>query len=341
MLTLAIAAGAFALAYGVTTLVNRPPRPPAGMVWIPGGEFVMGASGPTRQKNELPAHTVRVAGFFLDEAEVTNAQFREFVAATNYVTTAEKPVDWAELQKQFPPGTPSPPAERLVPGSLVFTPPKSAVPFNDMTRWWTWTAGACWKHPEGPGSDLSGRDDHPVVHVSWDDAVAFAKWAGKRLPTEAEWERAARGGLDRKRFPWGDDPPNDESDFRLNIWQGEFPHRNTRADGWDRTAPVRSYPPTGFGLYDIGGNVWEWCSDWYRADAYAGRTGVTVNPPGPATPWDPNEPLVPKRVTRGGSFLCHVTYCESYRPAARRGTGFDTGMSHIGFRCAQDAPAGR
>ncbi|MBL8816177.1 MAG: formylglycine-generating enzyme family protein [Planctomyces sp.] len=323
----------FIVVYSATKLLNGPPAPPQGMVWIPGGTFVMGANGETRQKNETPSHTVRVDGFFMDETEVTNAQFRAFVEATKYVTTAERPIDWEELKKQLPPGIPEPPADRLQPGALVFTPPESAVPYDDMTRWWTWTIGACWKHPEGPGSDLSNRDDHPVVHVSWDDATAYAKWAGKRLPTEAEWEFAARGGLDRKRFPWGDEPPLDDRNLKANIWQGEFPHRNTKADGWDRTAPVKSFEPNGYGLYEVGGNVWEWCSDWYRADAYVGRTGETLNPAGPDSFWDPNEPLVPKRVTRGGSFLCHVTYCESYRPAARRGTGVDTGMSHIGFRC--------
>ena len=335
MMSLGLVLAAFIAAYSLTWLLNRPPAPSSGMVWIPGGEFVMGANGDTRQKNELPAHTVRVDGFFMDATEVTNAEFRAFVEATDYVTTAEKPVDWEELKKQFPPGTPKPLDERLVPGSLVFTPPNAAVPTNDMTRWWNWTAGACWKHPEGPGSNLNGREDHPVVQVSWDDATAYAKWAGKRLPTEAEWEFAARGGLDRKRFPWGDDSPNDTNTFRANIWQGAFPHQNTKADNWNRTAPVKCFAPNGYGLYDMGGNVWEWCSDWYRADAYIGRTGVTVNPTGPNTFWDPNEPLVPKRVNRGGSFLCHVSYCESYRPAARRGTGVDTGMSHIGFRCVK------
>jgi formylglycine-generating enzyme required for sulfatase activity len=328
---------AFVSAFGITWWMGRP-VPPAGMVWVPGGEFIMGADGEVKQRNELPPHRVRVDGFFMDEAEVTNAQFRSFVEATGYITTAEKPIDWDELSKHFPPGTPKPTEDRLQPGSLVFSPPSEAVPFNDMTRWWTWTHGACWKHPEGPGSDLNGRDHHPVVHVSWDDAVAYAQWIGKRLPTEAEWEFAARGGLDRKRFPWGDEPPTDSDLFKANIWQGEFPHRNTKADGWDRTAPVKSFSPNGFGLYDMGGNVWEWCSDWYRADAYVHRRGLTVNPRGPDDFWDPNEPLVPKRVSRGGSYLCHVTYCESYRPAARRGTGADTGMSHIGFRCVMDAP---
>ncbi len=309
---------------------------PPGMVWIPGGEFIMGANGETKQKNELPSHTVSVNGFFMDETEVSNAQFQKFVAETGYITTAERPVDWVELRKHFPAGTPKPPEERLVPASLVFVVPIEEVTSNDMTKWWTWTPGANWSHPEGPESDLVGREDHPVVHVSWDDAVAYAKWAGKRLPTEAEWEFAARGGLPQKRFPWGDEQPNDDRDFKANIWQGKFPNINTKADGWERTAPVKSFPPNGFGLYNMGGNVWEWCSDWYRADAYVNRRGVTINPRGPDTFWDPNEPLVPKRVSRGGSFLCHVSYCESYRPAARRGTGADTGMSHIGFRCVTD-----
>lgn len=324
---------AFGAAYGLTLLSNRPPGPPPGMVLIPGGQFIMGTAGQNAIRNEQPAHQVRVGSFYMDETEVTNAQFRAFIQATGYVTTAEKAPDWEEMKKQLPPGTPKPPPEKLVPGALVFTPPSGPAARNDVARWWSWTPGACWKHPEGPSSDLSGRDHHPVVLVSWDDATAYAKWAGKRLPTEAEWEYACRGGLAGKRFPWGDEAPGETDGTKANIWQGDFPHRNTKVDGWERTAPVKSYPPNGYGLYDMGGNVWEWCSDWYRADAYAGRSGVTVNPQGPDTFWDPDEPLAPKRVTRGGSFLCHVNTCESYRPAARRGTEVETGMSHIGFRC--------
>ncbi len=298
----------------------------------------MGTSGDTFHRNEQPAHTVRVSAFFLDEHEVTNAEFQAFVAATTYVTTAERKPDWDEMKKQLPPDTPKPADGQLVPGSLVFTPPTEKMPTDDAARWWKWVPGASWRHPEGPGSSLERRSNHPVVHVSWEDASAYARWVGKRLPTEAEWEYAARGGLIHKRFIWGDKAPTDAAGGMANIWQGDFPHRNTKADGWERTAPVKSYPPNGYGLFDMAGNVWEWCSDWYRADAYVGLKGVTINPRGPDDFWDPGEPLVPKRVTRGGSFLCHVTYCESYRPAARRGTATDTGMSHLGFRCAKDAP---
>jgi formylglycine-generating enzyme required for sulfatase activity len=335
-----LGAVAFAVTYGFTALLNRPLPAPPGMVWIPEGSFLMGTAGDTSHRNEQPAHQVTVNAFWMDEAEVTNAQFRTFVEATGYLTTAEKRPDWEEMKKQLPPGTPKPADDQLVPGSLVFTPPAEAVPLSNAAAWWRWVPGACWKLPGGPGSTLDGKDDHPVVHVSWDDANAYAAWAGKRLPTEAEWEYAARGGLASQRFPWGDDAPSETDGTKANIWQGAFPTRNTKVDGYDRTAPVKTYPPNGYGLYDVAGNVWEWCADWYRADAYARRQGVTTNPAGPDTFWDPNEPLAPKRVTRGGSFLCHVTYCESYRPAARRGTSFDSGMSHLGFRCVVSKSAG-
>jgi formylglycine-generating enzyme len=328
--------GAAVVAFVGTFLVTRywsPPdarhQGPDGMVWVPGGEFVMGSGGGPR--NEQPPHRVRVDGFWMDAHEVTNAEFRRFVEATGYVTTAEKPVDWEEMRKQLPAGTPKPAAERLVPGSMVFTPTAGPVALTDSRQWWRWVAGADWRHPEGPASSPDGREDHPVVHVSWDDAVAYAAWAGKRLPTEAEWEFAARGGLPGKKFTWGDDPPAEDSRL-ANVWQGNFPYENGKLDGYDRTAPVKSYPANGYGLYDMAGNVWEWCSDWYRADAYARRSEVVANPAGPAESWDPTGPE-PRRVTRGGSFLCHVAYCESYRPGARRGTPADTGMSHIGFRC--------
>lgn len=338
----------------VGSLVLGAAAPPPGMRWIPAGEFIMGSADPGAPANERPAHRVRVDGFWIDEHEVTNAQFAAFVAATGYVTTAERPVDWEELKRQLPPGTARPPDEMLRPGSLVFVPPNPAlgpVPLDRYDLWWKWTPGASWRHPEGPGSTIDGREDHPVVHVSWEDAAAYAAWAGKQLPTEAQWEYAARGGVEGARFVWGDEAPGEEGPHRANIWQGEFPVRNTGADGWMRTAPVGSYAPNGYGLYDMAGNVWEWCADWYRPDAYAGRAavdgpageghGCCENPAGPARSFDPMEPYTPKRVTRGGSFLCHARYCESYRPAARRGTPPDTGMSHLGFRCVMPARAVR
>ena len=335
---LALLVVSFAAVFGITKYLKQPVAPPvepppvtapAGMVWIPGGSFEMGSK---ILRVEEPVHTARVAGFFMDETEVTNAQFAEFVAATGYVTTAERKLDWEEMRKTLKPDTPKPSDDKLQPGAMVFTPPATAVPTDNPTRWWTWTTGANWRHPEGPQSNLEGREQHPVVQVSWDDAVAYAKWAGKRLPTETEWEYACRGGMKGTRFPWGEEKPTDTK-FMANIWQGKFPHQNTKADGHDRTSPVKTYAPNGFGLYDMAGNVWEWCSDWYRADAY-----VNFDPAGPAEPWDPHQPLSRKRVTRGGSFLCHEDYCESYRPAARRGTDHDTGMSHIGFRCVKSPP---
>lgn len=322
---------------------------PPGMVAIPGGEFTMGSEAAGAFPNEKPAHRVRVASFFIDIHPVTNWDYSKFVEATGYQTVAERPVDWEELKKQAPPGTPKPPDEVLQPGSLVFRATNGPVDLRDMSQWWAWTTGASWKHPEGPGSTVAGRENHPVVHVAWEDAQAYAKWAGKRLPTEAEWEFAARGGLDGKRYPWGD-VENPGNRFLLNRWTGDFPWCNDALDGFAGTSPVGSFPPNGYGLCDMGGNVWNWCSDIYRADAFAVRADpekVCCDPQGPAStrgeafvPGDPSPPMVPgveRRVTKGGSFLCHPGYCESYRPAARRGTPPDTGTSHTGFRCALDA----
>jgi formylglycine-generating enzyme required for sulfatase activity len=334
-------------AFGVTyfftrTAASGPGAAPPGMAWIPGGEFTMGTAGPVGWPDEKPAHRVRVSGFWMDETDVTNAQFRAFVAATGYVTTAEKPVDAEEILRQSPPGTPPPSPDKLAPGSLVFRPTAGPVTnFRDYSQWWHWTPGAEWRHPEGPGSDLAGREDHPVVHVSWFDAVAYAKWAGKRLPTEAEWEFAARGGLEGKTYAWGDDAFA-EAKPQCNCWQGEFPNRNTAKDGYERTSPVRAFAPNGYGLYDMAGNVWQWCADWYDRDLYAGRAGngVVVNPTGPERSRDPRNALSPSRCQKGGSFLCHPSYCLRYRPGARHGCSADSGMSHVGFRCVQAAEAG-
>ena len=304
-----------------------------GMVWIPGGAFTMGATDREGRPDEYPAHTVRVRGFWADANEVTNAQFRKFVEATGYITTAETKPDWEELKKQVPPGTPKPPDSLLVASSLVFTPPNHPVPLDDVSQWWSWRKGADWKHPRGPGSSIAGKDNYPVVQVSWDDARAYAKWAGKRLPTEAEWEYAARGGLKDKPYPWGSEDIT-EGKPKANTWQGNFPNHNTQWDGYYGLAPVRSFTPNGYGLYDVAGNVWEWCSDWYDANYYAGLAGQTAdNPTGPASSNDPMEPGTPKRVVRGGSFLCNASYCKGYRVTSRMKTSPDTGLEHTGFRC--------
>ena len=335
----ALAVLAFAGTFLVTKLLQREasPTPPPGMVYLPAGTFLMGSHGPNELVNEQPTRTIKLAAFFMDETEVTNAQFKAFVEATNYITTAEKKPEWEELKKQLPPNTPKPDDKLLVAGSLVFVQPKQAVGTEDISQWWKWTPGACWKYPEGPGTDLKDRDQHPVVHISWFDAQAYAQWAGKRLPTEAEWEYASRAGLAGKRYTWGDEPLTDAITDRANIWQGVFPHQNTLADGFLRTAPVKHYGANARGLYGMAGNVWEWCEDWYRADEYQRTSREETNPPGPKESLDPNDPYTPKRVVRGGSFLCHQSYCESYRNAARRGTSPDTGMSHTGFRCVKSA----
>lgn len=314
--------------------------PPPGMVWIPGGSFAMGSESPEAMADEGPVHTVRLRGFWMDRHEVTNAQFRAFVAATGYVTTAERAPDLEELAAQLPPGAELPGADELIPASIVFVPPSGGGSARELD-WWQLIAGADWRHPQGPGSDLEGKDEHPVVHVSWDDARAYAAWAGKRLPTEAEWEYAARGGLDRRTYVWGDEK-NPDGEHRANIWQGAFPLRDQGQDGHRGSAPVGSFPANGFGLFDMSGNVWEWCADWYRPDTYASRADRrAVNPQGPDSSHDPDEPLVPKRVNRGGSFLCNDGYCIGYRPSARMKTSPDTSLVHLGFRCVSETPTPR
>ncbi len=300
----------------------------ADLVHLAGGTFRMGSEH--FYPEEAPVHRVTVSPFSIRTTTVTNAEFAAFGAATGYVTVAERPLDPADF--------PGAPPENLVPGSLVFTMTAGPVDLRHLSQWWTWTPGAGWRHPEGPGSSIDDRLDHPVVHVAFEDADAYASWTGESLPTEAEWEFAARGGLDGARFVWGDEAvPNGE--LLANFWQGDFPWRNSRADGFAGTAPVGSYPPNGYGLFDMAGNVWEWTTDWY-ADRHSADAEkpccVPVDPRGPAVEasYDPGQPQfrVPRRVIKGGSFLCADNYCQRYRPAARRPQMVDTGMSHLGFR---------
>lgn len=303
---------------------------PAGMVWIPGGTFWMGCEG-CEMPDALPVHQVAVDDFWMDVTPVTNEQFARFVKATGYVTIAEHVPD----AKDFPDAPP----ENLVPGSAVFSPPEHEVPLSDHYQWWSYVKGASWRNPEGLGSNLTGREQHPVVHIAWDDAMAYARWVGKRLPTEAEFEFAARGGLDRKRYSWGDElTPHGK--WMANIWQGRFPVKDAGEDGYRSVSPVRAFPANGYHLYDMGGNVWQWCADWYRPDIYQQRAAATVpvhNPGSPDTSVDPLEPGVPKRVTRGGSYLCSDLYCSRYLVGSRGRSEPSTGSSNVGFRCAKSA----
>ena len=327
------------LAASLIHLATAGPEKPPGMVLIPGGTFTMGSALPGTAPDEKPLVKVTLDPFWMDACNVTNADYRKFTAATGYKTIAERPIDWDELKKQLPPGTPKPPPENLQPGAVTFAPRPGPIRPGAEEDWWAWTLGADWQHPEGPASDLKGRDDHPVVMIAWEDAAAYAKWAGKRLPTEAEWEYAARGGLPDKRFAWGDDFQPDGK-FRANTWTGTFPVQDTGADGHAGTSPVTAFPPNGYGLHDMGGNVWNWCADWYRPDSLARLKlagGEARNPAGPASSYSPGHPLQQERVIKGGSFLCHASYSEGYRPSARRGSSIDTGMCHIGFRCVKTA----
>lgn len=312
---------------------------PKGMVWIPGGEFSMGSESaseslcglPGTTLDAMPIHRVYVDAFWMDETEVTNAQFKEFVDATGYVTVAEiKPT-----LEEFP----GAPLENLVTGSTVFKPTKSPVALDQYLQWWSYVPGANWKHPAGENSNLDGRENYPVVHVAYEDAEAYAKWANKRLPTEAEWEFASRGGKAGELYAWGNElKPNNQ--YQANIYQGAFPVEggDSGADGWVGIAPVKQYAPNGYGLYDIGGNVWEWVSDWYRADYYAqlrSKGVVARNPKGPDVPYDPQEPDQKKRVHRGGSFLCSDLYCTRYLVGTRGKGESRTASNHCGFRCVR------
>ncbi len=311
---------------------SPPGKAPDGMAWIPGGTFRMGSDH--HYPEEAPAHTVRVDGFFVDRHAVTNTQFRKFVEATGHVTLAERPANAADYPGAKP--------ELLVPSSVMFRKSDGPVDMRNHHNWWTYVAGADWRHPRGPGSSLQGLWNHPVVHVAYEDAEAYAQWAGKELPTEAEWEFAARGGLEDAEFAWGDElMPGGKP--MANTWQGEFPWQNTGEDGYEWTAPVEAYAPNGYGLYEMCGNVWEWTSDFYQDHGKIRKPCCTMeNPRGcdleasidARTP----EIRIPRRVMKGGSYLCAPNYCRRYRPAARMPQSIDTSTCHLGFRCVMRVP---
>jgi formylglycine-generating enzyme required for sulfatase activity len=324
------------------TIPNKSQAPgptPEGMVWIPGGEFSMGSTIETEAlcglpgvtRDALPVHRVYVDGFWMDATVVTNEKFEQFVQATGYITIAER----TPTKEEFP----AAPPENLVAGSTVFTPTPGPVPLDNFYQWWRYEKGANWRHPEGSANDLKGREKYPVVHVAYDDAAAYAKWAGKRLPTEAEFEFAARGANAGLIYAWGNElRPGGK--FMANTYQGTFPMKDSGEDGFAGIAPVAQFPANPYGLYDITGNVWEWCSDWYRPDYYAqlaSARGVARNPQGPEVPFDPVEPTEKKRVHRGGSFLCTDQYCTRYMVGTRGKGEVTTGSNHLGFRCVQSA----
>ncbi len=326
----------------VENAITAPSSAPTGMVWIPGGEFSMGTDKSCETVCELPGvardaapiHRVYVDGFWMDATEVTNEQFAKFVEATGYVTIAEI----TPTKEEFP----TAPPENLVAGSTVFAPTPGKGKLDNMMQWWTYIIGADWRHPTGPGSDIIGKEKYPVVQIAYDDAAAYAKWAGKRLPTESEWEFAARGGKTGELYTWGKElRPGGK--FQANIYQGDFPveEGDTGEDGFKGIAPTGQYPANPYGLYDMSGNVWEWCSDWYRVDTYARRKlegKVARNPVGPATPYDPAEPGVKKRIHRGGSFLCTSKYCTRYMTGTRGKGEVNTASNHLGFRCVVPVP---
>ncbi|MFF0344686.1 formylglycine-generating enzyme family protein [Kribbella sp. NPDC004875] len=300
---------------------------PTTQAWVavPGGTFTLGSE--QHYPEERPVRRVDVAPFWIAAYAVTNRQYADFVADTRYVTVAERPLNPADF--------PGAPKENLKPGSLVFTRTPGPVDLRHLSQWWTWTPGACWRHPEGPGSGIADRSDHPVVHIAYDDALAYCDWAGAELPTEAQWEAAARGGLDGATYVWGNVP--ERPGQRLaNFWHGDFPWRSD--PGYGHTARVGSFPANGYGLFDMAGNVWEWTRDWYESEPQNGPS--CCSPDGPMGSPDAAQPQfrIPRRVLKGGSFLCADSYCRRYRPAARRPQMVDTGMSHIGFRCVRTEP---
>jgi formylglycine-generating enzyme len=319
----------------------------AGMVWIPGGEFLMGSDHQLSQRNERPTHRVKVNGLWMDRTHVTNDQFAAFVQATNYKTTAEKTPDWETIRVQLPPGTPKPPVSALVPGAMVFIGTNAPVNLRDYSQWWHYVPGANWQHPQGPNSNIESKGNHPATQLSYEDVMAYAKWTGKRLPTEAEWEFAARGGLNQATFAWGNEFIPDGKRL-ANTWdlkKSPFPVVSPKAGGAIGTLPVGTFPENGYGLFDMTGNAWQWVADSYRADYFliqAKENGSKIidNPKGPSNSFDPTgygfPANAPKKTIRGGSFLCNEDYCLSYRPSARRGNDPYTAMSHIGFRLVKD-----
>lgn len=321
-----------------TVLEEKPQNidTPKGMVWVPGNLFEQGAVPQDQMAmgHEKPAHKVAVDGFFMDITEVTNAQFKKFVDETGYKTIAEREIDWEEMKKQLPDGTPKPHDSIMQPGSLTFKKTKTTVPnLYDFSQWWTWTIGADWQHPNGPDSSLKGKENYPVVHIAYEDAEAYCKWANRRLPTEAEWERAAKGEHMSSTYFWGD--TDSDLSGRANTWEGEFPVTNTKSDGFEGRAPVKSYPPNDLGLYDMAGNVWEWTSDWYNTHYYqelSSQNTTVKNPKGADAPFNERDPYAREKVMKGGSFLCNASYCASYRVSSRMATSLDSSLEHLGFR---------
>jgi formylglycine-generating enzyme required for sulfatase activity len=322
----------------MATVPESAPATRADAVHVPAGAYALGSNA--HYPEEAPVRQVQVEDFWIDRHAVTNEQYLAFVRATGYVTVAERPLDPADF--------PGAPAENLVPGSMVFTGTRGPVDLRHLSQWWTWMPGACWHRPEGPGSGVHDRAAHPVVQVAYEDAEAYCEWAGARLPTEAQWEAAARGGIDQAAYVWGNEPEQ-PSQRLANYWHGDFPWKAQA--GYGTTMPVGSFPPNGFGLHDMAGNVWEWTTDWYAeqrtsllADATAAAACCVPEPPTPteADSYDPAQPQfrIPRKVIKGGSFLCADSYCMRYRPAARRPQMVDTGMSHIGFRCVRSGPPG-
>ncbi len=308
---------------------------PEHMVWVKGKTFVQGAKSRDQMamSREKPSHKVSVDGFFIDITEVTNAQFQTFVDATQYITVAERPIDWDVMKLELPEGTAKPADSLLLPGSLIFNKYIDKVAtMNNYAQWWIWKVGANWKHPHGPDSSIAGKADYPVVHIAYEDALAYCKWANRRLPTEAEWEAAAQGTSSDAIFTWGNDAKR--LDEHANTWQGEFPVKNIPADGFQFIAPVKSYPPNTIGVYNMLGNVWEITSDLFNVNYYKDLDNVTpiINPKGPNKGYNPENPYQQEHVIKGGSFLCHASYCASFRISARMGMSPDSASDHTGFR---------